>query len=153
MSPGTHQVTLDLIYKEMELIHYSLCRKIELSICAECCLSLDCQNLFSNSKQCLTLSGVSKLPTCHSSISTAPSIITHSTPHIFYTNLHSPFIWNITSNQSQRASCAWSCIDDELLQHLHINGIIIKIVTFTPHTSISRVSTVMCQDWSTRTLQ
>ena len=47
---------------------------------------------------CLTLSGVSKLSTHYSGISSAPPIITHSAPHIIQTDLHSALIGNITSN-------------------------------------------------------
>ena len=70
------------------------------------------------SEACLTLSRVSELPAHYSSISTAPAIITHSTPHIVYTELHSALIWNIASNQSQFTGYAWNCNKlNCLLQH------------------------------------
>ena len=53
----------------------------------------------------LTLSGISQLSTHHSSISTSPGVITHSTPHIVHAVLHSAFICYVTSCQSQLASC------------------------------------------------
>ena len=56
----------------------------------------------------LTLSGVSQLSTHHSSISTIPGVKTHSTPLIVHADLHSAFIWNVTSCQSQLTSCTWS---------------------------------------------
>ena len=55
-----------------------------------------------------TLSGVSQLSTHHSSIITSPGVIAHSAPQVTYTNLHSAFIWNISSCKSQLAICTWS---------------------------------------------
>ena len=44
-----------------------------------------------------TLSRISQLSTHHSSISTSPRVVTHSTPHIVHADLHSAFISNVTS--------------------------------------------------------
>ena len=81
----------------------------------------------------LTFSGVSQLSTYHSSIITSPGAITHSAPHTVHTDLHSAFICNITSCQSQLTTCtrSWREIRKmphsifvvtsylQLLQHLH----------------------------------
>ena len=114
--------------------------------------------------KCPTLSGVSKLSTHHSGISAAPVVITHSAPHIVYTDLHSAFIGNVTSQQFQLTSSAWSCIMrigadvQEQLHYLAARTLVEdkckrENTTFTPNTRISRVKTVMCQDWPARTLQ
>ena len=55
-----------------------------------------------------TLTGISQLSTHHSSIRTSPGVITHSTPQVTYTNLHSAFICNVSSCKSQLAICTWS---------------------------------------------
>ena len=64
-----------------------------------------------NLKCCLllTLSGVTQLSTHYGSISTIPGCITHSTPTIVHTDLHPPFVFNITSSQSQLTSYTRSC--------------------------------------------
>ena len=70
-----------------------------------------------------TLSRISQLSTHHSSISTSPGVITHSTPHIVHANLHSAFVWNVTSCQSQTSftwSYKWEVWDYSLLQTPHI---------------------------------
>ena len=63
----------------------------------------------------LTLSRVSKLSTHHGGITTAPGVITHSAPHIVHTDLHSPLIGNVTTNQSQLTSCARSCVVSKIM--------------------------------------
>ena len=40
----------------------------------------------------LTFSGISQLSTHHSSISTSPEVITHSTPQVVHADLYSTFI-------------------------------------------------------------
>ena len=57
-----------------------------------------------------TLSRISQLPTHNCSINSSPGASTHSTPHIVHADLHSAFIWNVTSYQSQLTSCARSCL-------------------------------------------
>ena len=57
-----------------------------------------------------TLSGVAQVSTHHCSISSSPGVSTHSTPHIVHADLHSAFIWNVTSCQSQLTICARSCL-------------------------------------------
>ena len=78
-----------------------------------------CNNVISGKCQCyqiplemlvnlLTFHRVTQLSTHHSGISASPGVITHSAPHIVHTDLHSAFIWNVTTYQPQLTSCAWS---------------------------------------------
>ena len=57
----------------------------------------------------LTLSGVSQLLTHDSSIISSPGVNTDCAPLIIHADLHSAFIWNVTSCQSQLTSCTWNC--------------------------------------------
>ena len=58
----------------------------------------------------LTLNRVAQLSTYHRSISISPGFKAYSAPHIVHADLHSAFIWNVTSCQSQLTSCTWSCM-------------------------------------------
>ena len=59
----------------------------------------------------LTFRGEAQFPTHHSSIISAPGIITNCAPLIVHADLHSAFIRNVTSGKSQ-TSCAWGCGND-----------------------------------------
>ena len=67
---------------------------------------IEAMYIFVRSITLLTICGISKLLTHYRSISAIPGIITHSTPQIVCADLHSAFIWNVTSCQSQLTSCA-----------------------------------------------
>ena len=86
----------------------------------------------------LTLSGVTKLSTHHSGISTAPAIITHGTPNIVcYADLHSALIWNVSSSQLQLTRCARGCRIKMFLMHFRCRKLRYhrKIIKYT-HTHI-----------------
>jgi len=57
----------------------------------------------------LTLSREAQLSTHDSGISTSPGVITHSSPHIVNTDLHSAFICYVTTCQSELTICTRSC--------------------------------------------
>ena len=57
----------------------------------------------------LTFSGVSQLSTHNSSIAAIPGVITHGAPLFVHADLHSAFIWNVTSHQS-KTIWAWSYV-------------------------------------------
>jgi len=61
----------------------------------------------------LTLSGVSQLSTHYSGISNSPEVITHSAPHTVHADLHSAFVCNVSSCQSQLTSYTWGCIIEQ----------------------------------------
>ena len=71
---------------------------------------MSCKNSKCGSVLALTIGWVVKLSTHHCSINTSPGNSTHSAPHIVHADLHSAFIWNVTSCQSQLTSCTWSCM-------------------------------------------
>ena len=62
----------------------------------------------------LTLGEIAQLSTHNSSISISPGVITHSSPLIVYADLHSAFICNVTSYQSQpnMVSHTWSYVHE-----------------------------------------
>ena len=62
----------------------------------------------------LTLGEVAQLSTHHSGIWTSPGVITHSTPLIVHANLHSAFIFSVSSYQSQLniVSHTWSYVHE-----------------------------------------
>ena len=62
----------------------------------------------------LTLSRISQLSTHNSGIRTPPRVITHGTPQIVNTDLHSAFICNVTSSKPQLTICTWSCEKKEI---------------------------------------
>ena len=111
----------------------------------------------------LTLSGVSQLSTHHSGISNSPEVITHSAPHTVHADLHSAFVCNVSSCQSQLTSYTWGCIIEQKYIETKLSSycyfpILDQVVsvsplqnTFTANTSISRVEAVVGEDWSART--
>ena len=81
----------------------------------------------------ITLNGVSKLSTHHSSLSTFPVVITYSTPHIVQAYLHSAFICNVPC-QSQLAKCARSCWGRQGSEgHYNVVKVMIAQTKIFPH--------------------
>ena len=110
----------------------------------------------------LTLCWVAQLPTHGGSIQASPRVITYSSPYIVHTDLHSAFIYNTTAHQSQLSHCA-SCVylgrrltgrfTAKFNNATTTQAASSYVLTFTTNTSISRVKTVMWQDWSTVALK